>query len=125
MMASTRSSPSSSVSNSPLNSTVSTCTVDSLKTKIICKLCLELRFVNFRIQDCGCIFCKDCMQEYVRVLITEGLIASLTCPDPDCIPPGKIKASEIQDLVDPKIWARYRRLRLEHEVNKLIFVFDI
>ncbi|XP_052257465.1 probable E3 ubiquitin-protein ligase RNF144A [Dreissena polymorpha] len=86
---------------------------------ITCRLCLSEYAPHdmYTLQDCGCIYCKECVQQYVMVMIYEGNVVSITCPDAQCRKQGKILFSEVKTLVDEKHFARYRKLKFQKEVD--------
>ncbi|KAL5021628.1 hypothetical protein ScPMuIL_000783 [Solemya velum] len=53
----------------------------------------------------------------LSVMITEGNVSMITCPDAQCRKQGKMDTSEIEKLVDTKAFGRYRRLRFLREVD--------
>ncbi|KAE8267852.1 hypothetical protein A4X09_0g4497 [Tilletia walkeri] len=50
-----------------------------------CSICLEDRKGRSctRLLGCGHVFCSECLTDYVRVGINEGL-TEISCPDPEC-----------------------------------------
>ncbi|XP_076805039.1 putative E3 ubiquitin-protein ligase RNF144A [Clavelina lepadiformis] len=84
-----------------------------------CKLCFDDFFHQtdvFSISSCGCRFCKQCMQSYVEVLIRDGVVLSITCPDAECSKAGAISSDEIQQLAQQETFEKYNRLKFEQEV---------
>lgn len=86
---------------------------------ITCKLCLTEypKQSMYTLQDCGCIYCEACVRQYLVVMITEGNVLSITCPDAQCRKQGKILLQEIKNLVDDKSFSRYRKIRYQKEVD--------
>ncbi|KAJ8306501.1 hypothetical protein KUTeg_017046 [Tegillarca granosa] len=82
---------------------------------ITCKLCLtECTLPEmYELHDCKCLYCE----RYLCVMITEGTVSSITCPDAQCKRQGRIEAGEIETLVDARLYARYKRLRFQKEVD--------
>ncbi|XP_055885526.1 probable E3 ubiquitin-protein ligase RNF144A-A isoform X1 [Biomphalaria glabrata] len=99
---------------------VSKNTVDlAIDPLILCKLCLsELPLVDmYELVDCKCLFCEMCMKQYLSVMITEGLVGDLTCPDAQCKKQGKLNIEEIEHLVDRQTFQRFQRLHFQREVD--------
>lgn len=49
-----------------------------------------------KLPECGHIFCRGCLSEFCKVLITEGNIRGVTCPQADCSSaptPAQVRAS--------------------------------
>ncbi|KAJ8305973.1 hypothetical protein KUTeg_016518 [Tegillarca granosa] len=86
---------------------------------ITCKLCLtECTLPEmYELHDCKCLYCERCVRQYLCVMITEGTVSSITCPDAQCKRQGRIEAGEIETLVDARLYARYKRLRFQKEVD--------
>ncbi|ELU14626.1 hypothetical protein CAPTEDRAFT_180577 [Capitella teleta] len=84
-----------------------------------CTLCLEEKALRamYELQECKCKYCTTCMKAYLEVNIHEGYIMSITCPDAACHRSGKLKISEIRDLVEPEVFDKYMRLKFEREVE--------
>ena len=51
-----------------------------------CGICLEPKKGSacHRLTRCAHVFCKSCLQDFYNAAITEGTVASVVCPDPDC-----------------------------------------
>lgn len=49
-----------------------------------------------KLPECGHIFCRGCLSEFCKVLIKEGNVRSVTCPQADCSSaptPAQVRAS--------------------------------
>ncbi|XP_005101529.1 E3 ubiquitin-protein ligase RNF144A [Aplysia californica] len=95
-------------------------TVDlAIDPLILCKLCLSECPLDamYELVDCKCLFCEVCMRQYLAVLITEGMVAEITCPDAQCKKQGKLSVKEIEKLVDKQAFLRYKRLHFQREVD--------
>ncbi|GAB1610681.1 probable E3 ubiquitin-protein ligase RNF144A-A [Argonauta hians] len=86
---------------------------------ITCKLCLtECSLTDmYEIWDCRCLYCESCVKQYLSVMIREGNVLNITCPDAQCRKQGKFDASEIEQLVNQTTFERYSRLRFQKEVD--------
>ena len=38
-----------------------------------------------QIQSCGHVFCRSCLEDFWKLLIREGDVSRITCPDPECV----------------------------------------
>lgn len=56
------------------------------KSSYDCGICLETKRGSscHRIEGCGHVFCRPCLQDFFNSAITEGAIANVVCPDPSC-----------------------------------------
>ncbi|XP_064626560.1 E3 ubiquitin-protein ligase RNF144A-like [Lineus longissimus] len=86
---------------------------------ITCRLCLaECALIDmYELIDCRCLYCRSCMTQYLTILISEGNIMSITCPDAHCKKQGQLEAAEIQRLIEPHIYEKYCRLKYQREVE--------
>ncbi|XP_046361655.1 probable E3 ubiquitin-protein ligase RNF144A [Haliotis cracherodii] len=86
---------------------------------ITCKLCLMecLLPEMYELHDCKCLYCESCVRQYLTVMITEGNVSEITCPDAQCKKQGKIEGPEIKKMVDHTTFERYQRLRYLREVD--------
>ena len=52
----------------------------------VCQVCFaeKLGHQCLQFDDCGHVYCKDCMRGYFEVQIQEGSVQSLTCPFDQC-----------------------------------------
>lgn len=85
---------------------------------VLCRLCLVMMPVSemHQLDNCGCIFCKMCVQQYLILNIKEGNVM-LTCPDAECSQDGKIQSSEIERLVNQEVYEMFQRFKLNREVE--------
>lgn len=85
---------------------------------VFCKLCLTLVPADkmYSLEDCGCVFCFPCMQQYLLVNIKEGNVV-ITCPDADCGFQGKVLISEVRDLVGDEAFYKFQRFKLNRDVE--------
>ncbi|KAK6188459.1 E3 ubiquitin-protein ligase RNF144A [Patella vulgata] len=86
---------------------------------IMCKLCLmECPLQDmYELHDCKCLYCEMCMRQYLDVMIKEGSVSDITCPDAQCKKQGKLETPEIQKLVDKSNFERYKRLHYMREID--------
>nr|XP_026689342.1 uncharacterized protein LOC100185600 isoform X3 [Ciona intestinalis] len=69
------------------------------------------------LKSCGCAFCLQCMRTYVEVLIRDGVVISISCPDSNCETGGIISCDEIEFLSQPDTYKKYKRLKFEQDDN--------
>lgn len=85
---------------------------------IQCKICLNdcPQKKTHKLYDCGCIFCKECLRQYLSISIREGNVLSVACPDSACNKHGEVSKQEIEKLVNHSTYEKYKRLRKRKEV---------
>lgn len=86
---------------------------------ITCKLCFgEYQLTDLhQMEGCSCVYCLSCLKQYLGLLIQEGVVTNITCPDASCKESGKIQAAEIQKVVGENIYERYKRVRFQLEID--------
>ncbi|PAA57683.1 hypothetical protein BOX15_Mlig010435g1, partial [Macrostomum lignano] len=84
-----------------------------------CKLCMDEVFKSdmMTLKDCGCAFCRPCMERYVSLLIWEGNVGFISCPDGACSRIGELLPSEIESLCSAQLYRRYLHLCFLKEVE--------
>ncbi|XP_024080851.1 E3 ubiquitin-protein ligase RNF144A isoform X2 [Cimex lectularius] len=84
---------------------------------ILCKVCLStIPESSMWTLQCSCIFCIECMRAYVEFEISQGAY-EISCPDAMCKAQGVVSLSEIENLVNSDVMEKYRRYRLNREVE--------
>ncbi|XP_028836356.1 E3 ubiquitin-protein ligase RNF144B isoform X1 [Denticeps clupeoides] len=86
---------------------------------VFCKLCL-VRYPTgktSRLRACNCVFCTQCLQQYVVLAIQEGGGAPVTCPDLACPNSGALFDSEIGCFAPRDQAELYSRLKFERGVQ--------
>uniref|UniRef100_A0A1A8CPS5 E3 ubiquitin-protein ligase RNF14 n=2 Tax=Nothobranchius TaxID=28779 RepID=A0A1A8CPS5_NOTKA len=66
-------------------------------------------------KECLHVYCKDCMREYFEIQIREGNVQCLNCPEPKCT--SVATPSQVKQLVDEELFARYDRLLLQSTLD--------
>ncbi|XP_013403772.1 probable E3 ubiquitin-protein ligase RNF144A-A [Lingula anatina] len=91
----------------------------AIEPLVTCRLCLmELPAREmYEMQDCQCLYCQMCVIQYLTVMISDGNVLVITCPDARCRQGGKFLPSEIEQLVDTMTFKRYQRLKFSKEVD--------
>ncbi|GFO18858.1 E3 ubiquitin-protein ligase rnf144a [Plakobranchus ocellatus] len=91
----------------------------AIEPVMLCKLCLQEcpRHHLFQLTECKCLFCETCMRQYVAVMIAEGMVEHITCPDAQCKKQPKLTVKEIEKLVDKQAFLRFKRLHFQREVD--------
>lgn len=106
-----------------------------------CPLCFTTQRGSscIRIASCGCVFCAACLKDYFSLLITEGLVRSVACPSRGCVEsraqwekdegaskrmpdrdvtkPGRVTASEVEELVGEEGRKRWEWLQEKARVE--------
>ncbi|XP_057338334.1 uncharacterized protein LOC130676240 [Microplitis mediator] len=87
-------------------------------SQFLCKLCLVDVTVSkiFRIEGCGCFYCRDCMKAYVEFEIEEGAY-EISCPDSQCDWASILSLKEISTLVSPELMEKHNKFRLNRDVS--------
>ncbi|KAL0132968.1 hypothetical protein PUN28_000592 [Cardiocondyla obscurior] len=86
--------------------------------RIFCKLCLVDTSLSktFKIDGCGCSYCKDCMRAYVEFEIEEGAY-EISCPDAQCDQGAILSLKEISSLVNTELVDKHCKFRLNRDVS--------
>ncbi|XP_054458908.1 E3 ubiquitin-protein ligase RNF14-like [Anoplopoma fimbria] len=69
----------------------------------------------FQLPECGHIFCKACLTKFCTLLITEGNVKGVTCPEADCS--ATPTPSQVKCLVGDELFSRYDRLLLQSTLD--------
>jgi len=94
------------------------CNRPGAQDDILCKICLFdcPASAMIKIDECGCSFCKDCMQQYISFEVMEGAY-DISCPDPDCPNQGVMNQHQMEHLTDKELLDKHRTFRLNTEVS--------
>lgn len=97
-------------------SIVSNCSAASFRVN--CKLCLcDLPTQSmYELKECSCTFCRDCMEQYIKIQILDGNVKIL-CPDGQCSSNGAMSDDEVEGLADSDLFSKYQRFKLNTEVD--------
>ncbi|XP_040037688.2 E3 ubiquitin-protein ligase RNF14 isoform X1 [Gasterosteus aculeatus] len=66
-------------------------------------------------KECQHVYCKACMTEYFQIQIRDGNVQCLNCPEPKCT--SIATPSQVKQLVDEELFARYDRLLLQSSLD--------
>ncbi|XP_005452631.1 E3 ubiquitin-protein ligase RNF14 isoform X2 [Oreochromis niloticus] len=66
-------------------------------------------------KECQHVYCKACMTEYFQIQIRDGNVQCLNCPEPKCT--SLATPSQVKQLVDAELFARYDRLLLQSSLD--------
>ncbi|XP_047234824.1 E3 ubiquitin-protein ligase RNF14 [Girardinichthys multiradiatus] len=66
-------------------------------------------------KGCQHVYCKVCMAEYFQIQIRDGNVQCLNCPEPECT--SLATPSQVKQLVDDELFARYDRLLLQSSLD--------
>jgi len=85
---------------------------------VLCKICLYdcPASAMIKLDECGCSFCKDCMQQYITFEVMEGAY-DISCPDPECPTQGVLTQHQMERLTDKELLDKHRTFRLNTEVS--------
>lgn len=86
--------------------------------RFYCKICLSEYSVKKgkMLESCACIFCKECIQQYVSHSINNGSVLGMSCPDALCPKNGQLLKDEISLLVGDQMFQKYITLVKKKEV---------
>ncbi|XP_063976915.1 probable E3 ubiquitin-protein ligase RNF144A isoform X1 [Diachasmimorpha longicaudata] len=86
--------------------------------QFLCKICLLDVSLSkiFRIDGCGCYYCKDCMKGYIEYEIEAGAY-DISCPDAQCDWASVLTLTEMSALVAPELMEKHRKFRLNRDVS--------
>ncbi|XP_061739858.1 E3 ubiquitin-protein ligase RNF14-like isoform X2 [Nerophis ophidion] len=70
-----------------------------------------------RIQDCGHVFCQDCLAEFCKLRITEGNVLGVTCAQAGCS--ALPTPDQVESLVGEELFSRYDRLLLQSTLDRM------
>ncbi|KAJ1827319.1 hypothetical protein LPJ56_001725, partial [Coemansia sp. RSA 2599] len=86
-----------------------------------CAICMEEQSGKHCIElSCQHVYCRSCLSSYLGILIAEGSIAQLQCPDTQCrrSPTQKeITGDEMRRLLSPDQISRLERLREQRKID--------
>ena len=89
--------------------------VRELSLKKCCGICLEtVDEQDFYSLQCGHSFCFECLQDYLRLEITEGRVDKLVCPELKCT--CEFTMSVLRSLLTADILAKYHRFQRNWKV---------
>ncbi|XP_074416058.1 LOW QUALITY PROTEIN: E3 ubiquitin-protein ligase RNF144B [Carassius auratus] len=93
--------------------------METEKAMIHCKLCLTDRpeLETSTLQSCNCVFCVQCLRQYVQLAIRDGAGSAISCPDPACKNTGTLLDSELALFAPSDQVELYQRLRFERGVQ--------
>ncbi|TNM88187.1 hypothetical protein fugu_006408 [Takifugu bimaculatus] len=72
---------------------------------------------SVKLPECGHIFCRGCLSEFCKVLITEGNVRGVTCPQADCS--SAPTPAQVRTLVGEELFGRYDRLLLQNTLERM------
>ncbi|CAG8494145.1 20498_t:CDS:2 [Cetraspora pellucida] len=86
--------------------------LDFVNDHFNCGICLEEKRGErcFQLRTCQHVFCQECLREYFVMLIREGFILQIKCPDPGCKSQHKLADDEVTEIVGTEMGKRYSNL---------------
>ncbi|CAG8535453.1 8573_t:CDS:2 [Ambispora gerdemannii] len=89
-----------------------------------CGICLENKPGSrcIQLQPCQHVFCQECLCGYFEMLIREGFVSQVKCPDIGCKVQTVLTKEVLDEIVGTEMQERYARLmeKIEIETNPLI-----
>lgn len=84
-----------------------------------CDICFDDKSGSdcVQFQPCQHVNCKDCVSNYLMVLIDDGKVNSIVCPSQDCT--SQILPLMIERLVDENYYQRYDQLQLRSALDTM------
>ncbi|KAJ1720246.1 hypothetical protein LPJ53_005097 [Coemansia erecta] len=85
-----------------------------------CAICIEEQSGKHCLQlSCGHVFCRSCLSSYLGILIEEGSVNQLQCPDMRCRKTAStpVTEAEMDELLSPEQISRYRRLYEQRKID--------
>ena len=85
---------------------------------VLCSICMvdyDLTQVQ-KIEKCHCIYCKECLFEYLKFEIMTGAY-KITCPDAKCTKYGIFDLLEIEGIAGKELLERHIEFRLDLEIS--------
>ncbi|XP_065348724.1 probable E3 ubiquitin-protein ligase RNF144A isoform X1 [Cloeon dipterum] len=85
---------------------------------LLCKICLTEvpQAQTTTLQLCQCVFCTECLRQYVSFEIQEAAY-DIACPDAGCEKQGVLGLQEIESLVSTDLMEKHQKFRLDKEVD--------
>ncbi|KAJ1963529.1 hypothetical protein GGI12_002001 [Dipsacomyces acuminosporus] len=76
-----------------------------------CIICMEEQSGRhcIKLSACSHVYCQRCLGEYLRILIKEGNLHAIRCPNPECTNP-RIGDKDLELLLDEESMDRFRKL---------------
>lgn len=81
----------------------------TLTQDFTCCICYEKYDKKITIEDCGHSFCSMCVNSYLNSLISEGMVASISCPASCCR--CEINSELIHSVVSEELYEKYLRFK--------------
>uniref|UniRef100_A0A8C4NDB1 RBR-type E3 ubiquitin transferase n=1 Tax=Eptatretus burgeri TaxID=7764 RepID=A0A8C4NDB1_EPTBU len=80
---------------------------------VCCQVCYgeKLGSACMLFLTCEHVCCRDCLQSFFQMCIEDGNVQNLTCPEPGC--ESVATPTQVRQLVDEQLFARYDRLLLQ------------
>ncbi|KAJ1839795.1 hypothetical protein LPJ73_006638, partial [Coemansia sp. RSA 2703] len=85
-----------------------------------CAICIEEQSGRHCIRlSCGHIFCRACLASYLSILIDDGSVNQLKCPDVQCrkSSSAQISDAEMNELLTAEQVQRYKRIYEQRKVD--------
>jgi hypothetical protein len=85
--------------------------------KQFCSICQTQTNENFiDLAGCDDIFCKECLQLYVKIRIEEAEVLTMPCPNHECR--NQVEEATIKLLVSDELFEKYKKFKNNDELSK-------
>ncbi|ELU14036.1 hypothetical protein CAPTEDRAFT_154469 [Capitella teleta] len=90
-------------------------------TMFSCAVCLVEKpgKVCMQFVQCGHTFCRECMKNFFEVLIKDGNVKGLLCPNCPADTDSHAHPAQVKDLVSASVFQRYDRLLLQTAMDTM------
>ncbi|KAM4677290.1 E3 ubiquitin-protein ligase RNF14-like isoform 1-T3 [Discoglossus pictus] len=83
----------------------------------MCNICLSEKLGSecMYFKDCHHVYCSTCLKTCFEMLIKDGQVHALNCPEPECS--SVATPAQVKELVGEKLFSRYDRLLLQSTLD--------
>ncbi|KAJ8376796.1 hypothetical protein SKAU_G00073760 [Synaphobranchus kaupii] len=84
-----------------------------------CGICFSQKLGSdcFRFRECEHVYCVVCTCEYFKLLIREGAVQGLKCPQSQCS--SEATPTQVKQVVGEELFSRYDRLLLQSSLDNM------
>ncbi|CAH1778616.1 unnamed protein product [Owenia fusiformis] len=88
-------------------------------TCFTCSICFSEKYGGqcLKFYDCGHVYCQGCMAGYFEVMINDGNVKALTCPNDKC--ESQATPAQVKELVPVELFEKYDRLLLQTTLDTM------